>query len=209
MKKYDGMTDEMLISLLREGDDAVTDFLVEKYINMVRKKAESLYIAGADNDDLIQEGRIGLFEAIKRFNPSYNASFYTFAEKCVLGQMHKAVQAGNRKKHAPLNSYISLNGSDISEENDYHRGEEVLQVLGLTADNDPETLVIDKYDSNKLEDEIFDCLSELEQRVLELKMCGYNYSEVAKILGKSDKQIDNALTRIKKKVKDILHTKTE
>lgn len=111
-KKFDGVTDEELIEHLREGEYQVTDYIMEKYKNLVRSKAQSMYILGADNEDLIQEGMIGLFKAIRDYDRGRDAGFCTFADLCVSRQMYKAIQASKRQKHTPLNTYISLYGRE-------------------------------------------------------------------------------------------------
>jgi len=206
MSRYDDKTDEELIGSLRDGDEAVTEYLMEKYKNLVRKNAGTFFVIGSDKDDLIQEGMIGLFKAITGYDPGRDASFFTFAELCVRRQIYKAVEAGNRKKNIPLNSYISLNENPNFEAADRADGEvgETVDVIKLLADNNPESLVIDKENAKLLEQRIFDTLSDFEQEVLRLHMTGMGYFEIAKILGKEAKSVDNALNRIKNKVKKML-----
>lgn len=205
--KYDDKSDEELIGALREGEDAITEYLMEKYKEFVRKKAGTMFIIGADKDDLIQEGMIGLFKAIIGYDPGRDASFFTFADLCVSRQMYKAVEAGKRKKHTPLNSYISLNDSDAysdADKNNNGDNQGVSQVIKLLSDNDPEAMIIDRENAQVLESHIVDALSDFEQQVLRLHMTGMGYIEIARILGKEAKSVDNALNRIKTKVKKII-----
>lgn len=206
MSSYEDRTDEELIGALREGDSAITEYLMEKYKDFVRKKAGTMFIMGADKDDLIQEGMIGLFKAIVGYDPGRDASFYTFADLCVSRQMYKAVEAGKRMKHAPLNSYVSLYSDGYADENKASDSDsqEVIDVLKLLADNNPEAMVIDMENAKVLEMKIFDSLSAFEQQVLQLHMTGMTYVEIARILGKEAKSVDNALNRIKTKVKKIV-----
>lgn len=206
MSIYDDKSDEELIGALRDGDDAITEYLMEKYKNLVKSKAGTMYIIGADKDDLIQEGMIGLFKAITGYDPGRDASFYTFADLCVSRQMYKAVDAGKRKKHTPLNTYISLYESNYSDDNSSKDTEmiEALETLRLLTDNNPEAMLIDKENTKALEAKIMESLSDFEQQVLSLHMTGIGYAEVARILGKESKSVDNALSRIKSKVKKIL-----
>lgn len=199
-QKYEVLTDEELIVILRDGDREVTDFIMEKYKNLVRKKAKSMYILGGDGEDLIQEGMIGLFKAIRDYDLGRDASFATFADLCVSRQMYTAVQAARREKHAPLNSYISLY-SNIKE-----TGEDVelLNALALKEELSPEDLLIDKENVEDLVRQIEKELSGFEKQVLDLYLTGMGYVQIAKVLGKDEKSTDNALSRIKGKVKKII-----
>lgn len=195
---YSHATDEELILRLREGETPVTDFIMNKYKNLVRSKAKSMFILGADNEDLIQEGMIGLFKAIRDYDSGRDASFYTFADLCVSRQMYTAVQAAGRQKHTPLNSYVSLytNMSDAE-------GEEAILVDALQSavDKSPEELFFDKENVAALEDKIDSTLSAFEKQVLDLYITGMSYIQIAKVLGKDEKSTDNALQRIRSKIK--------
>ena len=206
MNRYEDKTDEELIGALRDGDEAVTEYLMEKYKNLVRKNASTFFVIGSDKDDLIQEGMIGLFKAITGYDPGRDASFFTFAELCVRRQIYKAVEAGNRKKNIPLNSYVSLNDNSGFESSEKSDGEvaETVDVIKLLADNNPESLVIDKENAKLLEQRIFDSLSGFEREVLSLYMTGMESVEIARILGREAKAVGNALTRSKNKVKKML-----
>ena len=208
MKQYNLMSDEELITELREGDEKVTDYLMEKYKNLVRSKAKSMFIPGADKDDLIQEGMIGLLKATRDFDPGRDASFFTFADLCVSRHIYKAVEAGNRKKHAPLNSYISLYEKNTFTDSDGESASEntvgAMEMLISLSDRNPEEMVIDMESTQQLERTINESLSDFERQVLSLHMMGLGYIEIAKVLGRDDKSTDNALSRAKSKVKKVV-----
>ena len=202
-KAYEMYTDEELIDRIREGEERITDYIMDKYKNLVRSKAKSMYILGADNEDLIQEGMIGLYKAIRDYDAGRDASFFTFADLCVSRQMYTAVQAARREKHAPLNSYISLyanmteNGSDGAET-------ELLEVLASRQETNPEELLIDKENVADIEAMIEKELSAFEKQVLDLYLTGMSYSQIARVLGRDDKSTDNALQRLKAKIKKMI-----
>ncbi len=199
--RYDTMSDEELIQELRDGDSDVTDYLCNKYKNLVRHKAASMYILGAELEDLIQEGMIGLFKAVRDYDPGRDASFLTFATLCVSRQMYNAIQSAGRQKNIPLNNYISLNGN--SDENGDERPAAALELFadgGLS----PEQLFIDKENADDLYRRICDELSEFESQVLDLHMTGMNYVQIAGVLGREEKSTDNALQRIRAKIKKIV-----
>lgn len=193
---YTHYTDEELLTRLKDGEEGVTDYLMNKYKNLVRSKAKSMYILGADSEDLIQEGMIGLFKAIRDYDSGRDASFFTFADLCVSRQMYTAVQASRRQKHIPLNNYISLYGN--ASEN--HDDEEAL-VNVLASGLNPEELVIDRENVDRLEMLIERELSNFEKQVLDLYLTGMGYQQIAKVLGRDDKSTDNALQRIKTKLR--------
>ncbi|MCR4808058.1 MAG: RNA polymerase factor sigma-70 [Lachnospiraceae bacterium] len=201
--KYEGLTDVELIMKSREGDTGVTDYLMEKYKDLVRSKAKSMFILGADNEDLIQEGMIGLFKAIRDYDAGRDASFYTFAELCISRQIYTAVQASRRKKHIPLNNYISLYGnvSDNSRDDEKY----LIDALEQSGSLSPEEMLIDKENVEGLEQKIEESLSPFEKQVLDLYLTGMSYVQIARVLGKDEKSTDNALTRLKSKIKKILH----
>ncbi|MGN0291415.1 MAG: RNA polymerase sporulation sigma factor SigH [Lachnospiraceae bacterium] len=196
MKSYSQKTDEELIRMMRNGDEKVVDYLMVKYKNLVRKKARALFLIGADNDDLIQEGMIGLFKAIRDYDEEKEASFYHFAELCISRQMYTAMEASQRKKHAPLNSYVSL-----YEESEGEEKVPLAEVLQSLSNGNPEDLVIDKENVDAFQEKINACLSRMEKQVLALTLQGMNYQQVAQIMEKSPKSIDNALQRIKGKLR--------
>ena len=203
MKEYSDEKDEVLIQRLRDGENDITDFIMNKYKNLVRKKALSMNILGADRDDLIQEGMIGLFKAIRDYDCGRDASFYTFADLCISRQMYSAVEASLRKKHLPLNSYISLysrksedgTASDATLEN----------VLASDVEMNPEQQLIDRENVRLLEEAIERDLSAVERQVLGLYLTGMSYTQIAKVLNKDDKATDNALQRAKSKLRKYAH----
>ena len=203
VKKYQNETDEMLIERLRDGERDITDFIMNKYKNLVRSKAKSMYILGADTEDLIQEGMIGLFKAIRDYDAGRDASFFTFAELCISRQMYTAVQASNRKKHMPLNSYISLYATSDSD-NGNKDGDEFINFLGFETQKNPEQLLIDKENVLSLERRIEEELSTFEKQVLDLYLTGMSYSQIARVLGRDEKSTDNALQRMKSKIRKVI-----
>ncbi len=202
-REYEGLTDEELIVRFREGETEIVDFIMEKYKNLVRSKAKSMFILGGDTQDLIQEGMIGLFKAIRDYDFGRDASFFTFADLCVARNMYTAVQKSGRKKHMPLNSYISIDGREGSKDDNREAG----IIGGLIADEsicNPEEILIGKETVALLEKSIERDLSPFERQVLELTMTGLGYAEIAKILGRDEKSADNALQRIRAKVKKCI-----
>lgn len=195
MEQYNLLSDEELISRLREGHEDIRDYLMEKHKNLVRKKARALYLIGGDNDDLIQEGMIGLYKAIRDFDPERGASFHTFADLCISRQLYTAVQASQRQKHQPLNSYVSLSDSDNEEQTSSRASYAANDV----RNRNPEELFIARENLEDMEDLIEKKLSRFEREVLRYYLSGMNYSQIADTLGKSSKATDNALQRIKKK----------
>lgn len=201
---YETSKDEELILRIRDGEEKITDYIMEKYKNLVRSKAGSMYILGADREDLIQEGMIGLFKAIRDYDIGRDASFATFADLCVARQMYTAVQAAGRKKHAPLNSYVSLyagNGNDKTEEE-----KKLLDSLVSRDEQNPEELLIDRENVERIEKAIESELSSFERQVLDLYLTGMKYTEIARVLGKDDKSTDNALQRCRSKIRKALLT---
>lgn len=201
---YETSKDEELILRIRDGEEKITDYIMEKYKNLVRSKAGSMYILGADREDLIQEGMIGLFKAIRDYDIGRDASFATFADLCVARQMYTAVQAAGRKKHAPLNSYVSLyegDGSDKTEEE-----KKLLDSLVSRDEQNPEELLIDRENVERIEKAIESELSSFERQVLDLYLTGMKYTEIARVLGKDDKSTDNALQRCRSKIRKALLT---
>ena len=192
---YETLKDEELIDRLRDGETQITDYIMDKYKHLVRKKAKSMYILGADNDDLIQEGMIGLFKAIRDYRMEKDVSFYHFADLCITRQIYHAVEASQRKKHQPLNTYISLNAQMGQE------SEDTLQDLLESVENpNPEQLLIDQENANDIQEKLYKNLSKFERQVLLLYLQGSNYRQIAKQLHKEPKAIDNALQRIRGKI---------
>lgn len=201
MNKYDKMADEQLLRKLREGESDITDYIMDKYKYLVRKKAKAMYLLGGENDDLIQEGMIGLFKAVRDYDVNQETSFYSFADLCISRQMYTAIKLSQRQKHMPLNSYVSLyeQKEDVNEE----KQQPLIELLRAEKDNNPEELFLDKEYFSMLEQELKNRLSDLESRVLHLHLMGEDYRSIAQLLGKSPKSIDNALQRIKKKMQDV------
>lgn len=201
MNTYNKIPDEQLIRRLRNGEDEIMDYLMIKYKSMVRRKARAMYLIGGDNDDLIQEGMIGLIKAVRDFDSEAGQSFSGFAELCVSRQMYSAIASSKRKKHIPLNSYVSL----YDEGN--HEDEKALPLIDTIepeVENNPETLYFGKESSEAFIEELKENLSDLENRVLYLHMLGTNYRDIANLLDKSPKTIDNALQRIRTKTGKLL-----
>ena len=201
-KDYRQYSDEELIVRLRDGESSITEYLMNKYKHLVRSKAKSMYILGADSDDLIQEGMIGLFKALRDYDSGRDANFLTFADLCVSRQMYTAVQASRRQKHIPLNTYISLYGN-VNTDREGEQ-EELVNVLAVHAGQSPEEVVIDRENVIQLEKAIEQELSSFEKQVLDLYLTGMGYQQIAKVLGRDDKSTDNALQRIKTKLKKRL-----
>ena len=200
MEQYSLLTDEELIDRLREGHEDIRDYLMEKHKNLVRKKARAMYLMGGDSDDLIQEGMIGLYKAIRDYDGSRGASFHTFAELCISRQLYSAVEASRRQKHQPLNFYVSI----YDKENEDSANNQL--AMGGLSDwtRNPEELMIDQENLTSMEEEISRKLSRFEKEVLNLYLSGMNYSQIAETLGKGSKTTDNALQRIRKKSKILL-----
>lgn len=194
------LTDEQLLKMSQEGSKTAEELLIEKYKNLVKNRSKQYYIVGADNEDVVQEGMIGLFKAIRSYDCERNASFKTYAEQCINNQIQTAIKGANRLKHQPLNESVSIN-QDIVHEPEDGSGNAVLEdVLKDSSENEPEAQMLLKeiiQYLTALDSKIF---SDLERRVLEEKLKGMGYVEIAEILGRSPKSIDNTLQRIRKKV---------
>lgn len=199
-KEMERMTDEELIDCLRDGDNRVADYLCEKYKNLVRKEANSMFILGADHEDLIQEGMIGLFKAMNHYDAGRDASFYTFAKLCISRQLYTAIQTSNRQKNIPLNNYISISGG-VKEED---RETEDLNKMVCPMGQNPEESLIDKENARTLERRIEEELSDFEKKVLDLRLTGMGTKEISKVLGREQKATENALNRLKNKIRKIM-----
>ena len=209
-KEYGNSSDEELILRLREGEEAITDYIMDKYKNMVRSKAKSMYILGADREDLIQEGMIGLFKAVRDYDTGRDASFFTFADLCVSRQMYTAIQAAGRQKHMPLNTYVSLYADGADGEDGLREAERgLLESAASRLEQNPEELLIDRENVKRLEEVMEKELSSFEKQVLDLYLTGMKYSQIARVLGKDDKSTDNALQRIKAKLKRAISSKEQ
>ena len=202
-EKFKQASDEEIILMYRDGEEDAASFIMNKYKNLVRKKASSMYILGADRDDLIQEGMIGLFKAVRDYDMGRDVNFYTFADLCVSRQMYTAVQSSNRQKHLPLNTYISIYSQSLNsaeETEDYI----LMNTLPSEKEKNPEEMVIEQENMEQMEHAILKELSELEKQVFELHLTGMTYVEIAKVLGRDEKSTDNALQRMKSKIKKLL-----
>ena len=202
MSKYDRMTDEQLLCDYKNGNQEIMDYLMVKYKSMVRKKARAMYLLGGENEDLIQEGMIGLIKAVRDFDVTQKTSFSSCAELCVSRQMYSAIEASNRKKHLPLNSYISL--YEDSEQEGEGRSLPLIDTIESSKENDPEVLYFGKEYTEAFAEQLKELLSPLENHVLYLHLMGTDYRTIAELLGKSPKSVDNALQRIKTKAQKIL-----
>lgn len=205
MRTYNTMTDEQLIVDLRQGEKEIMDYLMVKYKSMVRRKAKEMFLIGGENDDLIQEGMIGLMKAVQNYDERQGNSFQSFAELCVSRQMYSAIEASKRKKHLPLNSYVSLyeTGEDGSENRDVP----LIDTIRPEVDNNPEALYFGKEYTEVFIENLKVSLSSLENHVLYLHLMGTDYRTIAEILNKSPKTVDNALQRIKAKAGKLLNGK--
>jgi RNA polymerase sporulation-specific sigma factor len=201
---YNEISDEQLIQLAHDGNNQVVDYLMEKYKDFVRKKAREMYIIGGDNDDLIQEGMIGLFKAVRDYKSKKDTLFLTFADLCISRQMYTAIHASKRKKHIPLNTYVSLY-SGIPEE----ESESTVLINKVYSINDmnPEELFIDKENEVFIEEQLHEKLSAFEMEVVDLYIAGITYSQIAEILERTPKSVDNAIQRIRSKLSAILTNK--
>lgn len=195
---YANHSDENLILLIREGNQDATEYLLKKYSPLVKKSIRTLYLIGADTEDLSQEGMIGLFKAIQNYEAGRDATFYTYAKICIDRQIYSAIKASNRKKHSPLNSYISLY-ANIGESE-----AELIDNLEAGNDSNPEHIVLDRENTSLFQQKLEAKLSKLEREVLHQYMQGKSYADIGVVLGKPAKSIDNAVQRIREKVKKIL-----
>lgn len=191
MKSFNTFTDEELIMQLRAGETEIADYLMDKYKNLVRQKAHTLYLAGGDHEDLLQEGMLGLFKAVREYNLDKEASFYTYASTCITNQMYKAITSSMRQKHQPLNDSLSLN--ELEQENAWQ----------LVNEDSPEKILIDQERNEQITQKIEDNLSPFENEVLCLYLKGFDYLQISERLARSAKSVDNALQRIRKKVREI------
>lgn len=194
MDFYGDFTDEQLIERLRNGETQIMEYILDKYKPLVRKKANAMYLIGGETDDLIQEGMIGLFKAIRDYDAGREASFFHFAELCISRQLYNAVEASNRKKHAPLNSYVSFYAGSEEE------GQSLLDSLSSGEIGNPEDMIISQENAKQFWKQLRERLSGMEQQVLDEYLSGLNYKQIAQRMGKSPKAIDNALQRIKGKI---------
>lgn len=196
---FASFSDERLVIAAQNGDDRAFEQLLDRYRSFVRGKASPYFIVGADRDDIIQEGIIGFFKAVRDFRDGQGGTFKTFAEVCVLRQILTAVKNATRKKHSPLNSYVSLNKPLSGEDEASSLGE----VLAYDENRNPEQIVLEKEKAGNLSKKMNEALSDFELLVLSYYIKGYGYTDIADKLGKEAKSVDNALTRVKKKLERI------
>ena len=197
---FNGMTDEEICRHIKMGHTEGIDYLLNKYKGSVRKKAHSFYLMGGDRDDLIQEGMIGLMRAVHNFDPERERSFAVFAELCISRRIYSAVRASQRKKHQPLNSYVSL----YQQEDDDENAPALVDILAQTEQG-PEDSYFLKESNMRLLSELRGVLSPLERKVLDLFMDGTSYAQIAEQLNKDEKSVDNALQRIRTKAYRLTH----
>ena len=198
LESYRDLTDEQLIAALKNSGDPdgkIMDYILDKYKPLVRKKANAVFLIGGETDDLIQEGMIGLFKAIRDYDDTKETSFFHFAELWITRQLYKAVEASNRKKHAPLNTYVSFY-SEVSEE-----GQPLAEYLESERSDNPEQRMIDQENFELFLKKVRQSLSKMECEVLDDYLSGLNYQQIAEKMKKSPKAIDNALQRIKAKIR--------
>lgn len=193
---FDDMADEDVAAIAQEGDILATEYIINKYKNLVKSRARTYFLIGADKEDIVQEGMIGLFKAIRDFKSDKTASFKAFAELCITRQIITAIKTATRQKHIPLNSYISLNRPVFDDDAE----QTLLDTLSEKKVFDPEEIMITKEHFSDLREKMSKNLSKLEWNVLSLYLDGKSYTEIAKRINKSEKSIDNALQRIKRKV---------
>ena len=185
------------------GDIIALEHIINKYKNFVKAKAKSYFLVGADKEDIIQEGMIGLYKAIRDFDGSKTNSFKCFAEICITRQIITAIKTATRQKHIPLNSYVSLNKPIYDEESD----RTLMDIIAASIITDPEELIISKEELKNIESKMNEILSKLELQVLELYLNGKSYQYIADIIGRDVKSIDNALQRVKRKMEKYLENR--
>lgn len=201
----DSLEDEDIVEEAKKGDFQALEYLITKYKNFVMAKARSYFLIGADREDIIQEGMIGLYKAIRDYNKDKLTSFKAFAELCITRQIITAIKTATRQKHIPLNSYVSLNKPIYDEESD----RTLLDVLSGVKITDPEELIISREELNNMESKIGEILSDLEWEVLMAYLEGKSYQEIGEELNRHVKSIDNALQRVKRKLERYLELRED
>ncbi|MBQ7464127.1 MAG: sigma-70 family RNA polymerase sigma factor [Lachnospiraceae bacterium] len=204
MKELTSLSDEELIIEYRDGDKPAVDILMVRYKDMVRNLAGSMYIIGGETEDLIQEGMIGLFEAVRDYDSGRDASFRTFAKLCVSRKMYSAIKLSGRKKHMPLNTYISIYNDGENREDGGNAGVSLQDILPADSDTEPESIILGQEKALEISEAIENELSAFEKSVMDLYMTGMGYAEIARVLGRDEKSTDNALQRIRGKLKKYL-----
>lgn len=205
LPSYIDMPDEDIVELAQQGEQFAVEFLVDKYKNFVRAKARSYFLIGADKEDIIQEGMIGLFKAIRDYKLDKLTSFRAFAELCITRQIITAIKTATRQKHIPLNSYVSLNKPVYDEESD----RTLIDILSTTRITNPEEIIISREEFIFIERKMSEILSSLEWKVLMAYLEGKSYQEIAVDLKRHVKSIDNALQRVKRKLEKYLEDRSE
>jgi RNA polymerase sporulation-specific sigma factor len=200
--EFENKTDEEIVIEAKLGSTRAQEFLISKYENFVKAKSKSYFLIGADKEDIYQEGMIGLYKAIRDFNPEKLTSFKAFAELCITRQIITAIKTATRQKHIPLNTYVSLNKPIYEEESD----RTLIDVLSELKITDPEELIIGKEQIKHIEDKMSKVLSDLEMEVLQSYLDGKSYQEIASDLDRQAKSIDNALQRVKRKLEKCLYS---
>ncbi len=199
-ERYEEMTDEQIVQLAQAGEEPALVYLLNKYKNFVRSKARSYFLIGADHEDIVQEGMIGLFKAIRDYREDRLSSFRAFAELCITRQIITAIKTATRQKHIPLNSYVSLNKPIYDEESD----RTLLDVITEVYLANPEDVLINREDMSLIEVRIAQSLSPLERQVLAKYLQGKSYQEISRDMKRQIKSIDNALQRVKRKLAKIM-----
>ncbi|WP_461201258.1 RNA polymerase sporulation sigma factor SigH [Anoxybacillus sp. TBDG-1] len=194
--RYEQLDDEMIVELVHQGDSEALDYLIHKYKNFVRAKARSYFLVGADREDIVQEGMIGLYKAIRDFKEDKQSSFKAFAELCITRQMITAIKMATRQKHIPLNCYVSLDKPIYEDDS----ARTLMDVLSGTKITNPEELIINREEFDHIEEKMTELLSDLERKVLLLYLEGRSYQEISEELNRHVKSIDNALQRVKRKL---------
>ncbi len=200
--RYSALSDEEIVQMSHEGDSDAEEYLLMKYKNFVRSKARSYFLIGADHEDIVQEGMIGLYKAIRDYRKERLSSFRAFAELCITRQIITAIKTATRQKHIPLNSYVSLNKPLYDEESD----RTLMDVIMEAQVSNPEELIINRENLGNIHAKINEVLSGLEQQVLNAYLDGKSYQEIAEALGRHVKSIDNALQRVKRKLEKYLES---
>ncbi len=201
--EYELMDDEAIIEAVHKGQSEALDHLINKYRNFVRAKARSYFLIGADKEDIVQEGMIGLYKAIRDYKEDKLTSFKAFAELCITRQIITAIKTATRQKHIPLNSYVSLDKPIYDDESD----RTLLDVISGVKATDPEELIINREEFDSMEDKMAELLSDLERKVLSLYLDGQSYQEISEELNRHVKSIDNALQRVKRKLERYLEVR--
>jgi RNA polymerase sporulation-specific sigma factor len=202
---YVDMSDEEIVELAQLGNQFAIEFLVDKYKNFVRAKARAYFLIGADREDIIQEGMIGLFKAVRDYNGEKLTSFRAFAELCITRQIITAIKTATRQKHIPLNSYVSLNKPVYDEESD----RTLIDIITTNKITNPEEIIISREEFIYIEKKMGEILSSLEWKVLMAYLEGKSYQEIAHELKRHVKSIDNALQRVKRKLEKYLEDRKE